>query len=222
MLFFGGLLLGGRLADIFGARSMLLTGLVIFTLASLVSGLSQNGRVLIGSRVCQGIGVALTSPAALRALVGMFHGAERNKALGVWSSLGGVGFTVGMLAGGLLTSGPGWRRVFFINIPIGVVLLVAIRALVPPRSTESAGERVDVLGAVTATAATGSFIYGVINAGNNGWADPGTLVPTVAAVVLYGGSRSSNAGCGTPSCVWAFWPGARSRPGCSSCSSRPA
>ncbi|PSJ29654.1 MFS transporter [Streptosporangium nondiastaticum] len=186
VLFLGGLLLlGGRLADIFGARTMLLTGLVVFTLASAAGSLAQNGFMLIGGRVCQGVGAAMMSPAALRALTGVFTGTERNKALGVWSSLGGIGFTVGLLAGGLLTSGPGWRWVFVINIPIGIVLLIAIRALVPERRIEGANRRVDMLGAVTATAATGLLIYGVINAGNNGWADVGTLVPIAAAIVLY-------------------------------------
>jgi MFS family permease len=187
VLFLGGLmLLGGRLADIFGARSMILTGLVIFTLSSLASGLAQDEYVLIGGRLCQGIGAALLSPAALRALTGMFRGTERNKALGVWSSIGGVGLSVGVLAGGLLTSGPGWRWVFFINIPIGVGLLAAIRALVPARGVESVDRRIDVLGAVTVTAATGSLIYGTVNAGEYGWADPATLAPIAAAVVLYG------------------------------------
>ncbi|CCH32763.1 MFS transporter [Actinosynnema sp. NPDC047251] len=187
VLFLGGLLLlGGRLADTFGARTMLLTGLAVFTLASLTSGLAQDGTMLIVGRAFQGVGGALLSPAALRTLTGLFQGAERNKALGVWSSLGGVGFTVGLLAGGLLTSGPGWRWVFFINIPVGIGLLVAILVLVPERRVEGAARRVDVLGAVTSTAATSSLIYGVINAGNHGWADLGTLLAFVAAIVLYG------------------------------------
>ncbi|WP_322767462.1 MFS transporter [Frankia sp. Cr1] len=187
VLFLGGLLmLGGRLADIFGARSMILIGLLVFTLASLTSGLAQNADMLLGGRVCQGIGAALMSPAALRTLTSMFQGEERNRALGVWSGLGGIGFTVGLLAGGLLTSGPGWRWVFFVNIPIGVGLLVILPALVPERRIEDADRRVDVLGAVTVTAATGSLLYGVINAGNHGWADLGTLVPIAAAAVLYG------------------------------------
>lgn len=187
VLFLGGLLLlGGRLSDIFGARSMLQTGLVVFTLASLASGLAQDGTMLIAGRVFQGVGAAMLSPAALRTVTGMFTGAERNKALGVWSSLGGIGLFVGLLAGGLLTSGPGWRWVFFINIPIGIALLAAVRALVPERRIEGADRHVDALGAVTVTAATGSLIYGMINAGNHGWADPGTLTPIAVAVVLYG------------------------------------
>jgi EmrB/QacA subfamily drug resistance transporter len=187
-LVFGGLLLlGGRLADAFGARNVMLTGLVIFTLASLASGLAQNETLLIGGRVGQGAGAALLSPAALAAITTGFHGQERNKALSVWAALGGVGFAAGVLIGGLLTSGPGWRWVFFINVPVGVVLLAAIRAVVPPRRhPDRADRRVDVLGAVTVTAATGSFIYSMINAGDAGWADLETLLPIAAAIVGYG------------------------------------
>src|SRR5215211_952983 len=184
-LVFGGLLLlGGRLADSFGTRPIILTGLVIFTLASLVTGLAQNQTLLLGGRVAQGAGAALLSPAALATITTGFHGVERNKALSMWASLGGVGFTAGVLIGGLLTSGPGWRWVFFINVPVGIVLLAAIRALVPPHHPDRTA-RLDVLGAVTVTAATGLFIYGMINAGDGGWADLGTLVPIAAAIVLY-------------------------------------
>jgi EmrB/QacA subfamily drug resistance transporter len=186
-LVFGGLmLLGGRLADVFGARNVMLTGVVIFTLASLASGLAQYETLLIGGRVGQGAGAALVSPAALAAITTGFHGQERNKALSVWAALGGVGFTAGVLIGGILTAGPGWRWVFFINVPVGVVLLAAIRAVVSPRRRPDRAARVDVLGAVTVTAATGSLIYGMINAGDAGWADLGTLLPIAAAIVGYG------------------------------------
>jgi EmrB/QacA subfamily drug resistance transporter len=186
VLFFGGLLLlGGRLADVFGGRTMMLTGLVVFTLASLASGLAQNETLLIGGRVAQGVGAALLSPAALSTVTSTFHGEERNRALSVWASIGGVGFAAGVLIGGILTSGPGWRWVFFINVPVGLVLLAGIRAVVPLRRPDRAAGRIDVLGAVTVTAATGSLIYGMINAGDEGWADPGTLLPIAAAIVLY-------------------------------------
>jgi MFS family permease len=186
-LVFGGLLLlGGRLADSFGTRPIILTGLVIFTLASLATGLAQNETLLLGGRVGQGAGAALLSPAALAAITTGFHGVERNKALSVWASLGGFGFTAGVLIGGLLTSGPGWRWVFFINVPVGIVLLAAIRALVPLRRHPDRTARLDGLGAVTFTAATGLFIYGMIHAGDAGWADLGTLLPIAGAIVLYG------------------------------------
>jgi EmrB/QacA subfamily drug resistance transporter len=185
-LVFGGLLLlGGRLADLFGTRPIILTGLVIFTLASLVTGLAQHETVLLGGRIGQGAGAALLSPAALATITSSFHGQERNKALSIWASLGGVGFTAGVLIGGILTAGPGWRWVFFINVPVGVALLAAIPAVLPPRRPDRAARRLDVLGAVTVTAATGLFIYGMINAGDAGWADLGTLLPIAAAIVLY-------------------------------------
>jgi EmrB/QacA subfamily drug resistance transporter len=187
VLVFGGLmLLGGRLADVFGARAMMLTGVVIFALASLATGLAQNEILLIGGRVGQGIGAALLSPAALSAITGIFHGEERNKALSVWSSLGGIGFASGVLVGGILTTGPGWRWVFFINVPVGIVLLAAILTVVPPHRQARATQRLDVLGAMIVTAATGMFIYGMTNAGDVGWADLGTLLPIAAAIVLYG------------------------------------
>jgi MFS family permease len=183
VLFFGGLLL---LGDVFGARTMMLTGLVIFTLASLASGLAQNETLLISGRIGQGVGAALLSPAALSTITRIFHGEERNKALSVWASLGGGGFAAGVLIGGILTSGPGWRWVFFINVPVGLVLLAAIRAVVPLRRPDRAAGRIDVLGAVTVTSATGSLIYGMINACDKGWADLETLLPVAAAIVLYG------------------------------------
>jgi EmrB/QacA subfamily drug resistance transporter len=187
VLFFGGLLLlGGRFADVFGARPTMLTGVVIFTLASLASGLAQNEVLLIGGRVGQGVGAALLSPAALATITSIFHGKERNKALSVWAALGGIGFAAGVLIGGILTSGPGWRWVFFINVPVGVVLLAAIPAVVPVRRPDRAAGRIDVLGAMTVTAATSSLIYGMINAGDEGWADLETLLSIAAAPVLYG------------------------------------
>src|SRR4029453_1880821 len=186
VLFFGGLLLlGGRLADVFGARPVMLTGLVIFTLASLASGLAQNETILIGGRIGQGAGAALLSPAALSSITGIFHGEERHRALSVWASLGGLGFAAGVLIGGIVTSGPGWRWVFFINVPVGLILLAAIPAVVPPRRPDRVAGRIDVLGAVTVTAATGSLIYGMINAGDAGWADPETLLPIAAVSLLY-------------------------------------
>ncbi|MEV4258932.1 MFS transporter [Spirillospora sp. NPDC049652] len=185
-LFFGGLMaLGGRLADAFGGRRVLLTGLALFTLASLATGLAQNAALLLGGRVAQGIGAALLSPAALAAITTGFHGTERNKALGVWASLGGIGFAAGVLFGGALTAGPGWRWVFFVNVPVGLALLAALPGVLrAPRAAASRG--LDLLGALTVTAATGSFIYGMVHAGDAGWSTPGTLLPLAAAVLLYG------------------------------------
>lgn len=185
-LFFGGLMLfGGRAADLFGARRIATIGLTVFTVASLASGLATDATLLLGGRVGQGIGAALLSPAALSLITTTFTGAERNKALGVWGALGGTGAAFGVLVGGLLTAGPGWAWVFYVNVPIGVALLVAMHRVVPagPRPQR---RRIDLPGALAVTAATGSAIYGLINAGDGGWADTGTLVPLAAAGVLYG------------------------------------
>ncbi|RMI39199.1 MFS transporter [Actinomadura harenae] len=184
-LFFGGLMaLGGRLADAFGTRRVLLTGLVLFTAASLATGLAGNAALLLGGRAAQGVGAALLSPAALATLTTAFHGPERNKALGVWASLGGIGFAAGVLVGGALTAGPGWRWVFFVNVPVGAVLLAVLPATL--RAVRAGTPRdLDLLGAVTVTAATGAFIYGMVHAGDSGWTSPGTLLPLAAAVLLY-------------------------------------
>ncbi|MGA5822864.1 MFS transporter [Kitasatospora sp. NPDC094028] len=184
-LCFGSLmLLGGRLADAFGARRQLLTGLALFTTASLVTGLAGNATVLIGGRLAQGVGAALLSPAALATLTRSFHGAERTRALGIWAVLGGAGFAVGAMLGGLLTAGPGWNWAFFVNVPVGLGLLAAVPRLVPG-SLGYGGRRIDLPGALLATAATGSLIYGLIKAGDTGWASAGTLLPLAGAALLY-------------------------------------
>lgn len=184
-LCFGGLmLLGGRLGDTFGARRVLLAGLAVFTLASLATGLAASGPLLIVGRLAQGVGAALLSPSALATLTRTFHGAERNRALGIWAALGGVGFAAGALLGGLLTAGPGWRWVFFVNVPVGLVVLLWLPRLVPAARPE-VRRRVDVPGAVLVTAATAALIYGLVNAGDAGWTSPATLVALAGAIAGY-------------------------------------
>ncbi|WP_030674348.1 DHA2 family efflux MFS transporter permease subunit [Streptomyces cellulosae] len=184
-LCFGGLmLLGGRLADALGARRTLLAGLAVFTTASLATGLAGSAAPLLGGRIAQGVGAALLSPAALSIVTTTFHGTERNKALGVWAAIGGSGAAAGVLIGGALTDGPGWQWVFFINVPIGLAVLAALPAFVPARTPRPA--RLDAPGALLVTAATGSLIYGLVEAGDSGWGDSATVLPLIAAVLLYG------------------------------------
>src|SRR3954467_9826260 len=131
-LMFGGLmLLGGRAADLFGSRRVVLTGLVVFTLASLVTGLANGPEVLLGGRIAQGVGAALLSPAALSVVTKTFDGAERDKALGIWSAMGGGGSAIGVLLCGLLTSGPGWPWVFYVKVPIGLIVFALLLRLLP-------------------------------------------------------------------------------------------
>ncbi|ACQ80760.1 major facilitator superfamily MFS_1 [Beutenbergia cavernae DSM 12333] len=187
-LAFGGLLLlGGRAADLFGARRLVLLGLGLFALASLVAGLASSGPMLLGGRLAQGLAAAILSPAALSVVVTTFEGDERNRALGIWSALGGSGAALGVLLGGVLTAGPGWPWVFIVNVPVGIVLLLTLRTHLPAHPRPAAGGRLDVLGAALVTAATGSLIYALVQAGDGGWATPTTAAFLLAALVLYGG-----------------------------------
>lgn len=190
-LTFGGLLLlGGRAADLFGPRRLVLAGLAVFAAGSLAAGLAESGEVLLSGRVAQGVAAAMLSPAALSLVVTIFDGEERNKALGIWSALGGSGAALGVLLGGLLTAGPGWSWVFFVNVPVAVLLLatLATQLPAPSRATNRSGAqraRLDLLGAALATAGTATLIYAVIRAGEHGWATATTLGFLAGSAVLY-------------------------------------
>ncbi len=185
-LAFGGLLLlGGRAADLFGARRLILIGLVLFAAASLIAGLAVSGPMLLAGRVTQGIAAAILSPAALSLVITIFNGDERNKALGIWSSLGGSGAALGVLLGGLLTAGPGWPWVFFVNVPVGIILLFLLRQQLPAQPRPTGSGRLDVASAILVTAATGTLLYALIGAGDRGWATPTTIGLIIAAALLY-------------------------------------
>jgi EmrB/QacA subfamily drug resistance transporter len=187
-LTFGGLMLfGGRLADVIGRKTMFVVGLVVFVAASLTSGLAPTGGVLVGSRVAQGIGAALLSPAALALVTTTFQGRDRAKALSVWAGIGGMGAAVGVLVGGLLTSGPGWEWVFYVNVPVGIAVLAGVLALIPhgDGSASAHGGRLDLPGAVLVTGSTALLILGIIRAGTYGWDATGSWLPMVLGVVGY-------------------------------------
>lgn len=183
-LCFGGLmLLGGRIADTFGTRRVLNLGLVAFTLASLASAMAPDGTWLIGARAMQGVGAALVSPAALSLVTSTHHGHARHRALAVWSAIGGIGFAAGALVGGALTAGPGWPWIFWINVPVGVALALALPHVAPVMARRHG--RIDIAGAMLVTLATASVIYGLVNAGDDGWGDPTTLAAFAAGAGLY-------------------------------------
>ncbi|MFD2082837.1 drug resistance transporter, EmrB/QacA subfamily [Actinopolymorpha cephalotaxi] len=187
-LTFGGLmLLGGRIADLIGPRTMVLLGLAVFTVASFATGAAQTDVMVLAGRVGQGLGAAMLSPSALSVVVRMFDGEERNRALGIWSALGGGGAAVGVLVGGLLAAGPGWSWVFFVNVPIGLAVFVVLARVLPALPAAQAGRRrsADVLGALLVTAATGSVIYAMIGAGEAGWLAPRTWILFAVGVGLY-------------------------------------
>ena len=138
----GFLLLGGRAADLFGRRRVLVSGLALFAAASLAAGLSDALWQLVGARAVQGIGAAMAAPAALSILTGTFtEGAARNKALGIFGAVGGAAGTVGVIAGGLFTEGPGWEWIFLVNVPIGAALIGLVMLLVPAHASDRAARR---------------------------------------------------------------------------------
>jgi EmrB/QacA subfamily drug resistance transporter len=187
-LCFGGLLLlGGRLADTLGRRRIFLTGLGLFTAASLASGLAQGGTTLIAARAGQGVGAAMLSPGALAIITTTFHGAERNRALGVWAAIAGAGAAVGVLAGGLLVEHASWRWVFFINLPVGIGVAAAVPALIAAVRPAHRARRLDLPGALTGTLATAAVIYGLVTAGRDGWGATATLLSLAIGLVLAGG-----------------------------------
>lgn len=185
-LTFGGLMvLGGRAADLFGPGRLVAAGLFIFTAASFTTGFASSAEVVIGGRVAQGIGAAVMSPAALSSVVRIFDGEERNRALGVWSALGGVGAAIGVLLGGVLTAGPGWSWVFWINVPVGALVLLVLLRLMPSLPGGAARSRLDVIGAVLVTAATGAVTYALIDAGEQGWGSGRTIGLILVGLLLY-------------------------------------
>ncbi|WP_106401654.1 MFS transporter [Actinocorallia populi] len=182
-LAFGGMLLaGGRIGDVFGRRRLFRIGLAVFLFASLLGGVAQNGGTLIAARVLQGVGGAIVAPAALSLLADTFPaGPARNKALGVYGAMGGLGSVVGLLLGGALTEYLGWRWIMFINVPFVLLALAGTLVLVP--GTRRRGG-VDLPGAVTATLALGSLVYAINRAGSDGLGDGLTLAFGAAALVL--------------------------------------
>ena len=186
-LIFGGfLLLGGRLADRLGRRRLFVAGIALFSGASLICGLSQSEAMLLVARGLQGLGGALVSPAALSIILTTFkEGTERNRALAVWGAIAGAGGAVGLLLGGVIVEVLSWRWVFFINVPIGAVVLALAPRIVPEsRSEEAAEGGYDAEGAVTITLGTIALVFTLIRADSWGWTSGRTLAGFAIAVAL--------------------------------------
>jgi EmrB/QacA subfamily drug resistance transporter len=184
MLAFGGLLLlGGRIGDLFGRRRTLITGLSVFTLASLVGGVAAEPWQLVTARVLQGLGAALASPAMLALIAEIFQGQARVRALSIFSSIIGIGSSVGLLLGGVLTEAASWRWVMFINLPIGVFVLVVAPRFLP--ETPRREVKFDFAGAFLATFSSLALVYGFISAADRGWDTALTLASFAASAVGY-------------------------------------
>jgi EmrB/QacA subfamily drug resistance transporter len=183
---FGGfLLLGGRAADLLGRRIVFIVGVALFTAASLVCGLAQSEGMLIASRAIQGLGGAIISPAALSIVTTSFEeGPERNKALGVWGALGGSGAAVGVLAGGVLTDYLSWRWIFFVNVPVGALVLLLTPRIVPESRRDVTERHYDAPGAVLVSSGLALLVYAISEAPNVGWATARTILLLIGAVAL--------------------------------------
>lgn len=181
---FGGLLIaGGRLADRFGARSMMVAGLIVFTAASLLCGVAEVGWVLFAGRGLQGLGAAMVSPAALSLVMTSFgEGEGKAKALGIWGGVSAGGAVVGQLLGGLLTGLLSWRWIFLINIPIALLILVAVLRAVSARSTAAVSGRADIPGAALLTAGVMLLVLGSSQAAEGGLS--GFVVGCVVASIV--------------------------------------
>jgi EmrB/QacA subfamily drug resistance transporter len=184
-LVFGGfLLLGGRLADLYGRRKLFIAGVIIFSIASLLGGLAQNPEQIIAFRGLQGLGGALLAPAALSLVLTIFkEGPERNRALGIWSMVAAGGGAVGLIVGGILTQYVDWRWIFFINVPIGLLVLYATMRYVPA-SKPVARESIDYAGAVTITGSLMALVYALATAADRGWTSTTSVTWFVLAAIL--------------------------------------
>jgi EmrB/QacA subfamily drug resistance transporter len=187
LTFAGLLLLGGRAADLLGRRRVFMVGLVVFTLASLLCGLAWSDDSLIGARALQGVGAAIMTPTALSIITTTFEeGAERNKALGIWGALGGIGATTAWLIGGPIVDGLGWEWIFFINIPVGVAALALSPVLLRESRAATAERSYDPAGALTITGSLALLVYAVVEAPDTGWGDPQTILILAASAALLG------------------------------------
>jgi EmrB/QacA subfamily drug resistance transporter len=185
-LVFGGfLLLGGRASDLFGRKRVFLIGVVIFSVASLLDGLSQSGGMLIAARALQGLGAALVSPAALSIITTTFaEGEERAKALGVWSAIAAGGAAFGLLLGGILTDLLSWEWIFFVNVPIGIAAFVLSTRYVPESLAPDRPDSVDLPGAISVTAGLMVLVYAIVKAEDYGWSSGRTLGLGAVALAL--------------------------------------
>ena len=185
-LAFGGLLLiGGRLSDLIGRRRMFIIAMGLFGLGSLLGGLAESQLMLITARGLQGLGAALLSPATLSLIMSNFkEGTERNRALGIWASMGGVGMSLGLLLGGLLTSYVGWEATFFVNVPIAILVIILAPIVLKESKNLSATKGFDIAGTISVSLGLLLSVYYLIQAPVEGWLSRSTFPFVIIGVVL--------------------------------------
>jgi EmrB/QacA subfamily drug resistance transporter len=180
----GFLLLGGRAADLLGRRRVLISGTVLFAVASLTCGLANSQGMLVGGRLAQGLGAALMTPAALSILTTTFQGADMHRALGVWAGVSGMASAVGLLVGGTLTQELGWRWVFFVSLPLVAVVLVGTLRLLKADHGRSASRGFDAIGAILVTAGMLLLIFTLVKTPDAGWGSGRTIGGLAGAALL--------------------------------------
>src|SRR4051794_9561886 len=185
LLTYGGfMLLGGRAADLFGRRRILVGGTVLFALSSLTGGLAQSEAMLVGARLSQGIGAAMMLPAALSLLTTTFVGRDRTTALGVWGGVAGLASAVGVLLGGVLSEGPGWRWVLLVNLPVCVVALASMFRLLADDRRRPDVSRLDLRGALLSTSGMLLLVFTLVKAPDVGWGTGRTIAGLAGAAAL--------------------------------------
>jgi EmrB/QacA subfamily drug resistance transporter len=183
--FAGFLMLSGRAADLFGGRRTFVTGLLLFSLASLVGGTAVDRQVLVGARALQGLGGAVMAASSLAIITSSFPaGPERHRAIGLWGAMNGAGGATGTLLGGIITQELSWRWVLLINLPIGILGALVARAVIVDRRREREGASFDLAGALAVTAGLLVLVYGIVSAGSHGWGSLDALGPIGLGVVL--------------------------------------
>ncbi|TXS39149.1 MFS transporter [Streptomyces sp. OR43] len=185
IVFAGFLLLGGRLADLFGRRRVFALGLALFTLASLVAGLAWSPSSLLIARGIQGLGGAVLAPATLTVLFTSFTDpGGKARAFGTWSAVAAAGGAIGALVGGVVTEWLSWRWIFLVNVPIGVALIALVLSVVPESRDERADRRIDMIGAMAVTAGLMAVVLGIVESQDKGWDSAVTIVSLVVGVLL--------------------------------------
>ena len=185
-LIYGGfLLIGGRLSDLLGRRKMFLIAMGLFGLGSLLGGVSDSQLLLIAARGLQGLGGALLSPSTLSLIMSNFEeGTERNRALGIWAAMGGVGLSLGLLLGGVLTSYIGWESTFLVNVPIALFVMILAPFVLMESSSQSKIRHYDLAGAISVTLGMILIVYYLIQSPAEGWLQSSTIIPGLAGVAL--------------------------------------
>ncbi|MBS1895091.1 MAG: MFS transporter [Actinobacteria bacterium] len=187
LTFAGFLMLAGRATDLVPRRQVFLGGIALFTLASLGCALADGQVLLVGARAVQGFGAAVTSAAGLAIITSsLAEGTERNRALGLWAAMGGLGGSAGVLLGGALTQAFGWPAIFVINVPVGIAVLILGRRVVPDEPVIARGRSFDAAGAALISGSLTAIVYGIVRTDSLGWGSVGTLGPLALGLVLLG------------------------------------